>query len=129
MAPPDQMEQLGQQRRQGGGGDKGEGETRGRGRQGKEVNQMKKRPKRHYQHLLGHQYVFSFLFHFFFFTNSFLGTDLNYSEEERTARTPTTTTTNILAPSTPNHGHEQLLMWWKWEQGDGTQEMRTRMGG
>jgi hypothetical protein len=68
-------------------------------------------------------------FLFFYFTNSFLGTDLNYSEEERTTRMPTTTTTNIPAPSTPNHGHEQLLAGWKQEQGDGTQEMRMRTGG
>jgi hypothetical protein len=111
-------------RRRGGGGDEGEGETRGGG---------KSNEKKGLRDVVNISWATStfFLFFFvsfFFFTYSFLGTDLNYSEEERTTRTPTTTTTNILAPSTPNHGCKQLLAGWKREQGDGTREMRTRTG-
>jgi hypothetical protein len=54
-------------------------------------------------------FQFFFVSFSIFFTNSFLDTDLNYSKEERATRMPTTTTTNIPAPSIPNHGYEQLL--------------------
>jgi hypothetical protein len=108
------------------GGDEGEGETRGGGKSNEKKGL---RDVVNVSWATGTFFLFFFV-SFFFSTNSFLGTDLNYSEEERTTRTPTTTTTtNIPAPSTPNHGREQLLTGWKREQGDGTREMRTRTGG